>query len=410
MDAATGSPTPSSPERGSLGTGDLAAKYTKLASEYSKVRAQLNVLKKAIVEEQSSKNQMAEMLKEQETKARKIEAEMDALNFRNGQLTRRVEILQQESDEKKASTSRRKKRDSSSHNNSGNADDPSVLRASENVNSVMGEELERQIAENVKLHAMLDEIDGKHEFKISNLTSHIAELESKLKRIAQADRAEDTKQKELIQGLKIDNSDLTAKMSSMEKELTDANDRITVLRVQLESAGASAIPPENAVKNSRKLSAKSSGSSNFPLNVTEARVQTVEVLSAIGESIQNFVAAMSDIHTYWEHRLKDLKSGGKLTDQSLRLSNLLLQNVKHLKPIEVSYQSVLSEILSSQNYSGWEVVKQFREFVAHFASYVHYNAEDVQPLVISCLQQESNSPSCPPTQQAKNSQLVTSFR
>ena len=63
MDSAT-SPTPSSPERNSLGTGDLASKYTRLASEYSKVRAQLNVLKKAVIEEQNAKNQVTEALKE----------------------------------------------------------------------------------------------------------------------------------------------------------------------------------------------------------------------------------------------------------------------------------------------------------------------------------------------------------
>ena len=81
----TTSPSPSSPERGSLGVGDLASKYTRLASEYSKVRAQLGVLKKAVIEEKNSKENVAELLKENETKTRKLEAEMDALNFRNSQ-------------------------------------------------------------------------------------------------------------------------------------------------------------------------------------------------------------------------------------------------------------------------------------------------------------------------------------
>ena len=98
MEAATGSPTPSSPERGSLGTGDLASKYTRLASEYSKIRAQLNVLKKAVIDEKNAKENVTDILKENETKTRKLEAEMDALNFRNAQLTRRVEFMQQDSE------------------------------------------------------------------------------------------------------------------------------------------------------------------------------------------------------------------------------------------------------------------------------------------------------------------------
>ena len=46
MDSGHNSGTPTSPG------SDLASKYTKLASEYSKVRAQLGVLKKAVLEEQ----------------------------------------------------------------------------------------------------------------------------------------------------------------------------------------------------------------------------------------------------------------------------------------------------------------------------------------------------------------------
>lgn len=170
----------------------MASKYTRLASEYSKVRAQLTILKRAIIEEQSSKNHFAEALKEKETRGRKIEAEMDALTFRNIQLARRVEILQQESEQKQQKTVKKATRNE-------------IVAASEDVNSVMGEELSLKIAENARLHAALDEVDKKYEAKISNLTSHISDLESQLKRLAQKDRAEDTKQKDLIQGLKVNN-------------------------------------------------------------------------------------------------------------------------------------------------------------------------------------------------------------
>ena len=67
-------------------------------------------------------------------------------------------------------------------------------------------------------------------------------------------------------------------------------------------------------------------------------MKIVEVLSTLGESVQNFVAASSDVHTYWEHRIKDLKGGSRLTDQSSELSKQLLENVKWLRPIEQSFQ------------------------------------------------------------------------
>jgi protein phosphatase 1 regulatory subunit 21 len=78
----------------------LSTKYTKLAAEYSKVRAQLGVLKKAVLEEQAKNVGSSDNLKQKEQALRKSEAEMDSLTFRNQQLTRRVEILQDDLEKK----------------------------------------------------------------------------------------------------------------------------------------------------------------------------------------------------------------------------------------------------------------------------------------------------------------------
>ena len=136
-----------------------------------------------------------------------------------------------------------------------------------------------------------------------------------------------------------------SKLADMEKELVDSRDKITVLKVQLESSSSNLHQIQTVSQTSppmkirSKLSLSNCRANNaLPLNTTEARIQTVEVLSTLGESVQNFVAAMSDVHTYWEHRIKDLKTGFKLTDQSSELSKLLLQNVKFLRPIEQSFQ------------------------------------------------------------------------
>ena len=192
----------------------LSAKYTKLAAEYSKVRAQLGVLKKAVLEEQSKNVAVSEEMKHKEQMIRKSEAEMDSLNFRNQQLTRRVEILQEDLDRKviwnkgavpcvqwafiektpyyknlqlflslihiivlkasDASNGSRKKA-SISDNNSAHSGgthnkvvsghfhrDTERVSASESLNSVMGEELQLKIAENAKLHAALDGVDKRY--------------------------------------------------------------------------------------------------------------------------------------------------------------------------------------------------------------------------------------------------------
>ena len=105
MDASITRSSISSPMMNSAAITDkdhqlLSAKYTKLAAEYSKVRAQLGELKKAVLEEQAKNVGSSENLKQKEQALRKSEAEMDSLTFRNQQLTRRVEILQDDIEKK----------------------------------------------------------------------------------------------------------------------------------------------------------------------------------------------------------------------------------------------------------------------------------------------------------------------
>ena len=47
----------------------------------------------------------------------------------------------------------------------------------------------------------------------------IHELESRLSKLSQAERAEDAKQKELIHGLKVENVDLNLKIAELEREM-----------------------------------------------------------------------------------------------------------------------------------------------------------------------------------------------
>ncbi len=106
------------------GEGDVGAKYSRLASEYSKVRqkfyspclipfyatqvaiffktqvrAQNAVLKKAVLDEQTKNVQLSETLREKDQVIRKSNQEMESLSFRNSQLSRRVTVLQEEIDD-----------------------------------------------------------------------------------------------------------------------------------------------------------------------------------------------------------------------------------------------------------------------------------------------------------------------
>lgn len=58
----------------------------------------MNVLKKGIFDEQAKSAELKELLRERELSLRKSELEIDSLNFRNQQLTKRVTVLQDDLD------------------------------------------------------------------------------------------------------------------------------------------------------------------------------------------------------------------------------------------------------------------------------------------------------------------------
>ena len=191
------------------------------------------------------------------------------------------------------------------------------------IANVFSEELHAKISENARLHAALDEVDQKYGVKINALESRIRELEADARKKSLDDRHEDSKLKELINGLKADKSELTQELERMRKDAIDQADRITVLQVQLESAK---IESSN-VSDDRKNLARNFNH-RFPLTSTEAQAQTVELLSQVGEVLQDLIAGFSDFHTYWGRRLQDVSSDGSLAETASSLSRMLLQNVK----------------------------------------------------------------------------------
>ncbi|KAK9696546.1 putative coiled-coil domain-containing protein [Popillia japonica] len=140
---------------------DLELKYQKLATEYSKIRSHATVLKKAVLDEQSKILELKEIIKEQEQRIRKHDQEMDSLTFRNGQLTKRIAVLQQELQ----GNSRGKK----AKNKSSEHPAPSNF-------SVIDEELHKKIVENAQLVSAMADKD----LEITNNLEKISWLEDKI--------------------------------------------------------------------------------------------------------------------------------------------------------------------------------------------------------------------------------------
>ncbi|ORX92924.1 hypothetical protein K493DRAFT_316302 [Basidiobolus meristosporus CBS 931.73] len=76
------------------GGEELSERYQKLFREYSRIKAQHSVLKKAILKEQTQNSELSTENKSKEQELRKVLQQLDTLNFHNQRLTKRVEDLQ----------------------------------------------------------------------------------------------------------------------------------------------------------------------------------------------------------------------------------------------------------------------------------------------------------------------------
>ncbi|XP_017047006.1 protein phosphatase 1 regulatory subunit 21 [Drosophila ficusphila] len=183
------------------------AKYQKLATEYSKLRAQATVLKKAVLEEQSKEASLREQLQQYATSLRRTEQEVDSLGFRNKQLESRVSQLQQEI----SAHEQPKKKDKDTGgkrglpgNNRQEADTPSDSAQE----ALIFEELQKKIMENAQLTSLID--DKQRDLLLH--TERIASLEQKLeKRIGDQNELEKRLRKE-VETLQHRNSELETKL------------------------------------------------------------------------------------------------------------------------------------------------------------------------------------------------------
>lgn len=65
-----------------------------IANFIYQIRSQFGLLKKAVIDEQNQSAELKEILRTKDQNLRKAEQELDSLNFRNQQLTKRITILQ----------------------------------------------------------------------------------------------------------------------------------------------------------------------------------------------------------------------------------------------------------------------------------------------------------------------------
>jgi len=214
------------------GQADLSTKYQKLATEYAKLRAQMTVLKKGLLDEQDKSNNLSDQVHEKDTHLRKQTSEMDALLFRNQQLTKRISLLQEEAETASRNKKSRWRRDRSgskerhSHGVPGFNQDLSE--------QVINEELVAKIKENAELKVRLNDIESQHSANTEALKLRISDLEQEVSDLTSGSKMRETEATDIVNHLKRDTDLLNIEILNLEKEIKDRDSKITMLQLQLE--------------------------------------------------------------------------------------------------------------------------------------------------------------------------------
>lgn len=279
--------------------GDLQTKYHTIASEYSKVRAQLTVLKKAVKEEQAHNLELKELLREQEQSLRKADQEADSLNFRNGQLTRRVHVLQDELDalQNQAKHKKNKGKVVEGHHNS------------DFTNHVIDEEFRKKIAENAELLSLLHEKDEHHNQEVATLRGQVDQLQNEVKHLKQVSRDAEEKFKETISRLEKEKNSLLEGHDQME-ELTKELAQLRKTYQQYKSETESKIKSASRIINEHLPFIDSSNEGLNSLNIPSVHNSKHSVLPSTFEetrsALQLICRNLGQLHSHTEAKIRML--------------------------------------------------------------------------------------------------------
>uniref|UniRef100_A0A8D3D9D4 Protein phosphatase 1 regulatory subunit 21 n=1 Tax=Scophthalmus maximus TaxID=52904 RepID=A0A8D3D9D4_SCOMX len=314
---------------------------------FSQLRAQNQVLKKAVVDEQANSASFKEQLKQRDQSLRKQEQEMDSLSFRNQQLAKRVELLQEEL---AASEAKGKKGKSK-------VDSPSQHGLQ--TQSVFDEDLQKKIEENERLHIQFYEADEQHRRQEADLRARLDEVEKDSEQHQAVVDGLTTKYMETIERLQGDKARLEVKAQTLEREAKECRMRTEECQQQLRRCQSelnkqvkqsSSVIQEKVPFNDTKLS--DYNSLNVPSHNRRHQLKSRDVAGQALGFIQDLVAALLNFHSYTEQRVHIYpldSSIEPISPLNQKFSQYLHENAAYVRPLEDSFlqlhQSITEDTL-----------------------------------------------------------------
>ncbi|KAG8504890.1 Protein phosphatase 1 regulatory subunit 21 [Galemys pyrenaicus] len=384
-----------------MASAELQGKYQKLAQEYSKLRAQNQVLKKGVVDEQANSAALKEQLKMKDQSLRKLQQEMDSLTFRNLQLAKRVELLQ---DELAVSEPRGKKNKKSGE---------SASQLSQEQKSVFDEDLQKKIEENERLHIQFFEADEQHKHVEAELRSQLAALETEAAQHQAVVDGLTRKYMETIEKLQNDKAKLEVKSQTLEKEAKECRLRTEECQLQLKNLHEDlsgrleeslSIINEKVPFNDTKYSHYNA--LNVPLHNRRHQLKMRDIAGQALAFVQDLVKSLLNFHTYTEQRIQIFPIDSAIDTISplnQKFSHYLHENASYVRPLEEGMLH-LFESITEDTITVLETTVKLKIFSEHLTSYICF-LRKILPYQLKSLEEECESSLCTSALRARNLEL-----
>ncbi|NXA62817.1 PPR21 phosphatase, partial [Mohoua ochrocephala] len=372
-----------------------------LASLVFQLRAQNQVLKKGVVDEQANSASLKEQLKMKDQSLRKLQQEMDSLTFRNQQLAKRVELLQ---DELALSEARGKKNKKSVESSS---------QLSQEQKSVFNEDLQKKIEENERLHILFFEADEQHKRLEAELRSRLEVLETDAAQHQAVVDSLTKKYTETIEKLQNDKAKLEIKSQTLEREAKDCRLRTEECQQQLKNlqAALGSRLEESLCIINEKVPFNDTRSTrynalNVPLHNRRNQLKLRDLAGQALAFVQELVTALLNFHTYTEQKVQIFpidSATDTISPLNQKFSQHLHENASYVRPLEEGMLH-LFESITEDTVTVLETTVKLKAFSKHLASYLGF-LRKILPYQLKSLEEECESSLCTAALRARNMEL-----
>ncbi|NXD84900.1 PPR21 phosphatase, partial [Halcyon senegalensis] len=397
-----------------------------LASLIFQLRAQNQVLKKGVVDEQANSASLKEQLKMKDQSLRKLQQEMDSLTFRNQQLAKRVELLQ---DELALSETRGKKNKKSAESSS---------QLSQEQKSVFNEDLQKKIEENERLHILFFEADEQHKRLEAEMRTRLEVLETDAAQHQAVVDSLTRKYTDTIEKLQNDKAKLEIKSQTLEREAKDCRLRTEECQQQLKNlqAALGSRLEESLCIINEKVPFNDTRSNrynalNVPLHNRRYQLKLRDLAGQALAFVQELVTALLNFHTYTEQKVQIFpidSATDTISPLNQKFSQYLHENASYVRPLEEGmlhlFESITEDtvtvlvrflIFSFEKdfyrakilmwcFSFQETAVKLKVFSEHLASYLRF-LRKILPYQLKSLEEECESSLCTAALRARNMEL-----